>query len=381
MLKDSESKMKGDPVNSGKPTPEFINLLEIQSLAEDKLTKNAFDYYVSGADDEITLHDNHAAFERITLYYHVLVDVHERKLETQVLGYPVQLPIIISPTAFHKMACKEGEVATARAASIMGTIMILSSLSNTDVEEVVKASDNPIFFQLYVYKDRGATKELVRRAEAAGCKAIVLTVDAPYLGRRERDVKNRFALPQGLYVKNLLPKGYGAVEKQGAESGLATYFAELLDQSLSWKDVAWLKSITKLPVVIKGIVRVDDALHARDSGADVVFVSNHGGRQLDTSPATIDALPMITEALNGSIEVWMDGGVRRGTDVLKALAYGANVVSIGRPILWGLALNGEQGAVAVLKTFKRELDLAMALAGCKDIKSITRDLISEHRKK
>ena len=373
MSKQIEPKTK-DPLNK---TTDFLNLLEIQELAEKKLTKNAFDYYASGADDEITLRENHAAFERIPLYYHVLVDVHERQMETKILGYPIKLPLIISPTAFHKMACPDGEIATARAASKMGTIMILSSLSNTDVEEVVKASDNPIFFQLYVYKDRGATKALVHRAEAAGCKAIVLTVDAPYLGRRERDVRNRFALPSGMYVKNLLAEGLGSVEKQSAESGLAAYFASLLDQSLSWKDIAWLKTITNLPIVIKGIVRVDDALHARDSGADVVYVSNHGGRQLDTSPATIDALPHITEALRGSIEVWMDGGVRRGTDILKALAYGANIVSVGRPILWGLSLNGEEGAVEVLQALRREFDLAMALAGCKDLSEIHRDLIKE----
>lgn len=358
---------------------EIINLIELEALAEKKLTKSAFDYYASGSDDEITLRQNRTSFEEISIYYHVLAGVASPKTETKVLGFPIPFPLILAPTAFQKMACPEGELATAKAASRAGTIMTLSTLSNTDVEEVALATNQPLFFQLYVYKDREATTGLVRRAEAAGCKALVLTVDAPLFGRREKDIRNRFTLPEGLYIKNLLSKGYGEIYKQSAESGLAAYFAMLSDAELSWKDISWLRSITKLPLVIKGIVRSDDALRARDCGANAIVVSNHGGRQLDTSPATIDALPAIAKALNGSLEIWMDGGVRRGTDIIKALALGATAVQIGRPILWGLALGGEDGAYSVIEALKREFELAMILAGCPDIASIHHDLV--HQKK
>jgi 4-hydroxymandelate oxidase len=256
--------------------------------------------------------------------------------------------------------------------------MILSTLSTTPVEEVVAAASGPVWFQLYVYKDRAATEGLVRRAEAAGCRALVLTVDAPLLGRRERDVRNRFRLPPGLAVANMLSEGYGDVPPAAADSSLAAYVASLLDPALSWKDVAWLQSITRLPVLVKGIVRPDDAVRAAEAGAAGVVVSNHGGRQLDTSPATIDVLPEVADALAArghSIEVLMDGGVRRGTDVLKALASGARAVLVGRPILWGLAADGEAGAAHVLRLLRDELDLAMALAGAPTVGDVTRDLV------
>jgi len=256
--------------------------------------------------------------------------------------------------------------------------MILSTLSTRPVEAVVAAASGPVWFQLYVYRDRGATEALVRRAEAAGCRALVLTVDAPLLGRRERDVRNRFRLPPGLSVANMLPEGYGDLPPVDADSGLAAYVAALLDPSLSWKDVAWLRSITELPVVVKGIVRPDDALRAAEVGAAGIVVSNHGGRQLDTAPATLDVLPEIADALAAhghAIELLLDGGVRRGTDVLKALALGARAVLLGRAILWGLAADGEAGAAYVLRLLRDELDLAMALAGAPNVAAITRDLI------
>jgi len=243
---------------------------------------------------------------------------------------------------------------------------------------VVAAASGPVWFQLYVYRDRQATEGLVRRAEAAGCRALVLTVDAPLLGRRERDVRNRFRLPPGLAVANMLPVGYGDVPPAVADSGLAAYVVTLLDPALSWRDVAWLQSITRLPVVVKGIVRPDDALRAAEAGAAGIVVSNHGGRQLDTSPATIDVLPEIADALSAHghpIEVLMDGGVRRGTDVLKALALGAKAVLVGRPVLWGLAADGEAGAAYALRLLKDELDLAMALAGAPTLAEVTRDLV------
>ena len=357
---------------------EPVNLFELEALARERLSREAYDYYASGAQDEVTLRENRAAYERLTLAYRVLVDVSRRDLSATVLGQPVAMPILVAPTAFHRLAVPEGEIATARAAGAAGTVMILSTLSNTPVEEVVAAASGPVWFQLYVYRDRKATEGLVRRAEAAGCRALVLTVDAPYIGRRERDVRNRFHLPPGLSVANMLPVGYGDLPQATADSGLAAYVSALLDPSLSWRDVAWLRSITNLPVLVKGIVRPDDALRAADAGAAGLVVSNHGGRQLDTSPATIEVLPEIADALTArghEIEVLVDGGVRRGTDVLKALALGARAVLVGRPILWGLAADGEAGAAWALRHLRDELDLAMALAGAPTLADITRDLV------
>jgi 4-hydroxymandelate oxidase len=357
---------------------EPINIFELEARARERMELQSFDYYASGAHDEVTLRANRAAFERLAIAYRVLVDVSRRDLATTVLGMPVSMPMLVAPTAFHCLATPEGEVATARAAGSAGTVMILSTLSNRRVEEVAAAATGPVWFQLYVYRDRGATEALVRRAEAAGCRALVLTVDAPLLGRRERDVRNRFRLPPGLAVANMLPEGYGDLPPAAADSGLAAYVATLLDPSLSWKDVAWLRSITELPVVVKGIVRPDDALRAAEVGAAGLVVSNHGGRQLDTAPATIDVLPEIADALAAhghAIELLLDGGVRRGTDVLKALALGARAVLLGRAILWGLAADGEAGAAYVLRLLRDELDLAMALAGTPTVKEITRDLV------
>jgi 4-hydroxymandelate oxidase len=255
--------------------------------------------------------------------------------------------------------------------------MILSSLSNTRVEEVCAGASGTVWFQLYVYRDRGATAALVARAEAAGARALVLTVDAPLLGRRERDVRNRFHLPPGLRVENMSAVGHGDVEEQQqVESGLAAYVATKLDPSLEWKDVEWLRSITRLPVLVKGLVRPDDALRAVDHGASAIVVSNHGGRQLDGSPPTATVLGPIADAVGGRIEVLVDGGVRRGTDVLRALALGARAVLVGRPVLWGLAVDGEEGALGVLESLREELDQAMALAGCPRVQDATRELVT-----
>ena len=361
---------------------EPVNIFDLEAIAREKLSPDALDYYAGGAHDEVTLRANRGAYDRLSIAYRVMVDVSRRELATTVLGQPVAMPILVAPTAFHRLATAEGERATARAAGAAGTVMILSTLSTTPIEEVVAAASGPVWFQLYVYRDRAATEGLVRRAEAAGCRALVLTVDAPLLGRRERDVRNRFRLPPGLAVANLLPDGYGALPPAIADSGLAAYVASFLDPALTWKDVAWLRSITRLPVLVKGIVRPDDALRAAEAGAAGVVVSNHGGRQLDTSPATIDVLPEIADALSSHghrIELLMDGGVRRGTDVLKALALGARAVLVGRPVLWGLAADGEAGAALALRILRDELDLAMALAGAPTVADVTRDLVRRPR--
>jgi 4-hydroxymandelate oxidase len=303
------------------------------------------------------------------------VGVAERNTATTVLGEEVSMPVLIAPTAFHRLAHAEGELATARAAGSAGTLMIVSTLSNTSVEDIAATATGPLWFQLYIYKDRDATRELVARVEAAGCRAIVLTVDAPILGPRERDVRNRFALPQGLSVENLVGAGQGTVAGQESGSGLATYVSSFIDPSISWRDVEWLRSITKLPVIIKGIVRADDARRAVEAGASGIVVSNHGGRQLDALPATIDALPYVALAAGGRAEVYVDGGIRRGLDVVKAIALGARAVLIGRPVLWGLAADGEHGVARVLEMLQREIDNTMGLCGCPHVDNITADLL------
>jgi 4-hydroxymandelate oxidase len=254
--------------------------------------------------------------------------------------------------------------------------MVLSTLSTVPVEEVRAATAAPLWFQLYVYQDREMTRALVARVEAAGCQALVLTVDTPLLGRRERDVRNRFSLPPDVTIAHAMPGGQQTIPHAPADSGLAVQASRTIDPSLTWDDVAWLRSITRLPLVLKGIVRGDDAARAVERGAAGIVVSNHGGRQLDTTVATIRALPEVVEAVAGRAEVLLDGGVRRGTDVLKALALGARAVLVGRPMLWGLALGGEGGAAQVLRILRDELDLAMALCGCRTIAEITPDLIA-----
>ena len=354
---------------------EILNLAELEALARSRLPQLAWDYYASGADDERCVARNRDAFAKLALHYRVLVDVATRDLSTTVLGQRIAMPIAVAPTAFHRLAHRDGELASVRAAGDAGTLFVLSTLSTTAVEDVIAAATAPVWFQLYIYRDRGATEALVRRVEAAGCRALVLTVDAPLLGRRERDVKNRFALPAGLAIENMHAQGYAHVPTAAADSGLAAYFADLLDPSLTWSALDWLRSITSLPIVVKGIVRADDAARAVEHGAAAIVVSNHGGRQLDASPATIEVLPRIADAVAGRAELLLDGGVRRGTDVLKALALGARCVLVGRPVLWGLAAAGRAGAHAALATLRRELDLAFALCGCPDVASISRDLV------
>lgn len=391
----------------------LINLHDYETAAGERLERMTYDYYASGAMDEITLRENEAAYDRIRLRYRVFRDVSRRSLATRVLGQPISMPVLVAPTAFHRMAHPDGEAGTARAAAGAGTIMMLSTFSNTPMEEVTaaaraaradagkqgevpgeqgedpgservggRAGSGPIWFQLYVYRDREVTRELVRRAEAAGCRGLVVTVDAPLLGRRERDVRNRFRLPDDLAVANLLPVGGGAetVAPAAEDSGLAAYVRTLLDPSLTWKELEWLVGATRLPVLVKGIVHPRDAVLAAEHGAVGVVVSNHGGRQLDTALPTIEALPEVAEAVadRDRFTVLLDGGVRRGTDVVKALALGADAVAVGRPILWGLAVDGAGGARRVLEILRREVDLALALCGCAtvgEVREAGRDLV------
>jgi 4-hydroxymandelate oxidase len=353
----------------------LLNIQDYHRAARAKLPKDVLDYYEGGALDEITLRENTAGWERLKLYYYVLAGVGTRDLSTTILGRSISLPIGVAPMAFQKLACAAGEIATANAAKAVGTLFILSSFSNTAMESVLPQAASPRWFQLYVYKDRGITGELVRRAEAAGAEAIVVTVDAPGLGTRERDVRNSFRLPDDLALENLVPLGKGNFPKVTG-SGLAAYVRENFKSDLKFEDLDWFRGCTRLPIVVKGVCRGNDARRAAEHGAKAVVVSNHGGRQLDTAPATCEVLPAVADAVGDLCEVYVDGGIRRGSDVLKAIALGARAVLIGRPILWGLCVGGEQGASNVLEILRRELDEAMLLCGCTKLGDINRSLLA-----
>ena len=353
----------------------FTNLLELEDLARAKVPRPSFDYIAGGAEDEVSLRRNREAFTKWALRPRVLVDVSRRDTSTSVLGQRVSMPILVAPTAFHGLVHPEGEVATARGAAAAGTVMVVSAIATRELEEVAKAVAGPRWFQLYVWRDREVTAQLVKRAAKAGYGAICLTVDTPLLGRREKDERNAFTLPPGLSIANVRPAGLDGVPASERGSAFAKYVAELLDPAVTWKDIAWLRSLTSLPIVLKGIMTAEDATLAVEHRVDGIILSNHGGRQLDSTVGTLDALPDIVAAVQGRVEVFMDGGVRRGTDVLKALALGAKAVLIGRSALWGLALGGADGVRRVLEHLRGELELAMALTGRAALAQVDRSLV------
>jgi 4-hydroxymandelate oxidase len=345
-----------------------LNVDEYHREARARMEGTAYDYYAGGAWDEITVGWNAAAFNEIQIYPRVLRDVTKRSTATTLLGDELSFPLLIAPTAFQGLAHPDAEVASAAAAAAAGIIFTASTLSNRSIEEICRAG-GPVWFQLYVYQDRGMAKALVDRAAAAGCRAVVLTVDVPGVGMRERDMRNRFHLPEGLALGNF-EAGSDGIPDDLAGSGLAAYVQSCFDASLEWKDVEWLASITDLPVIVKGVMHPDDAVLAAEHGATAIFVSNHGGRQLDTGPATLEVLPEIAEAVEGRAELVLDGGVRRGTDMVKALALGAQAVGIGRAALWGLAVGGQEGVVDVLNILRSEFDAAMAMCGATSVDQI-----------
>ena len=353
----------------------FLNVYEVEAAARARLTPMVFGYYASGAHDEISLRENRLAWDRLALRPRVLVDVGRREAATTLLGVRLPVPMVIAPMALQRMAHPDGEIATARAAGAAAVPLILSTFSTAPVDEVRAATAAPLWFQLYVFRDRDRTRALVELAQSAGCTALVVTVDTPLLGRRERDVRNEFRLPPGVTLAHPMPGSLQTLPEVPAESGLAAHAIRMLDPTLTWRDLEWLRSITALPIVLKGIVRADDARRAADHGAAGIIVSNHGGRQLDTSIATARALPEIAQAVGDRLEVLVDGGIRRGTDIVKAIALGARAVCLGRPVLWGLAVAGERGVAHVLAILRDELDLAMALCGCATVDQITPDLL------
>ncbi|KAK2384005.1 Aldolase-type TIM barrel family protein [Trifolium repens] len=338
----------------------ITNVDEYAAIAKEKLSKVIYDYYASGAEDQWTLKENRNAFSRILLRPRILIDVSKIDLTTTVLGFKISMPIMIAPTGQHKMAHPEGECATARAASAAGTIMTLATGATFSVEEVASTGPAGIrFLQLYMFKDRNVATQLVRRAEKAGFKAIVLSVDS-VIGRREANIKNRFTFPSYVRLKHY--EGMGLIRTKDSSPASATN--GIYDRSLNWKDVKWLQTITSLPIILKGVLTAEDTKLAIQAGAAGIIVSNHGGRQLDYVPATIMALEEVVQAAEGRILVFMDGGVHRGTDVFKALALGASGVFIGRPVVFSLAAEGEAGVRKVLDMLHDELEITMALCGC-----------------
>jgi len=338
-----------------------VNIVEYERLAEEKLDPGAFGYFAGGAGDEITLRANVEAFQRLGLRPRVLADVSGVTTSTTVLGTEVSMPLLVAPVAFQRLAHPDGELATARAAAGAGTIFCLSTVASASPAEIAEAAPDGVrWFQLYVFKDRGFTRELLARAAAAGFSAVLLTADTPHLGRRERDHRTEFRIPSEL-VPSL--GGHNLLTPEET-------FASMADD-LSWRDVERFASISGLPVLVKGVLTAEDARLACESGAAGVVVSNHGGRQLDGVPATIDVLPEVVETVAARVPVLIDGGIRRGTDIVKALALGAQAVLAGRPFIWGLAVGGEDGVSGVFELLRAELELALGLLGCRSPAKIT----------
>lgn len=355
--------------------PEPINLDETEAFAKEILSPMVFDYYAGGAEDESTLADNRAAWRRINLLPRVLVDVSVVETSTTVLGTPLSFPVMAAPCAFHKLAHPDGELAVVRACARHGIVPILSTTSTFTLEEIAGATEAPKWFQLYHYRDTAIAHDLIRRAEAAGYGALCLTVDTPLLGRRERDQRNGFRIPDGIRFANMDPYDIDWYASPEQDTELARYATAQTDPSLTWDVIETMRGVSRLPIVVKGIVSGDDARRAVDSGVDAIVVSNHGGRQLDGTIATADALPDVVDAVAGRVEVLVDGGIRRGTDVLRALALGARAVLVGRPYLWGLALGGEDGVHRVFDLLRAELVHAMTLSGRPRLADIGPDLL------
>ncbi|MEU4928649.1 alpha-hydroxy acid oxidase [Streptomyces yokosukanensis] len=353
----------------------MLRASDFEAAARDRLDPVHTDFIAGGARDEITVRANEEAFRRLRLVPRVLRGRPVRSLDVTLFGGRARMPLLLSPTAFHKLLDPQGEVATARAAAAVGAIMIVSMASTVAVGEVADAARAaaedgaapPLWFQLYLQPDRDITETLVRRAADAGCSALVVTVDSPVLGANERNRRNTFHdLPAGLRCENL-------VDLRDGESGHVRQIA--MSAEFSWEHITWLRSITRLPVLLKGVLHPEDARLAVRHGVDGLLVSNHGGRQLDTVPATLEALPAIVEAVAGRIPVLLDGGIRRGTDAVKALALGARAVGVGRPVMWALAQGGEKGVRRLLELLREELSDAVALCGAAALDELTPDLV------
>lgn len=348
---------------------DLLNLREMEAAAAEVLSPAAFAYYTGGANDEHTLRANREGYARLRLRPRVLVDVSHIDTSTEVLGLPLAFPVGVAPCAMHGLVHPDAEVATARAAASVGSLITLSTMSHRTIEDVSRAAAGQFWFQLYLYKDREVSRALVQRAEAAGARALVLTVDAPVLCRREAIIRTPVHIEPGTVLPNIGPRTPGSEHLDDL-----SYFDSLLDPALTWRDIAWLRGITGLPIVLKGILTAEDAALAAEYGCHI-WASNHGGRQLDTAVTALDALPEIAEAAQGRAEIYLDGGITRGTDVIKALCLGASAVFLARAVLYGLALAGEAGARRTLELLRDEVRLGMALCGKTRVADLGPDLL------
>jgi 4-hydroxymandelate oxidase len=353
-----------------------LNVADYEALARERLPAAVYDYYAGGAEDEATLRWNTAAYRRWAFRPRVLRDVSTVDTAITLLGRRLALPVLLAPTAFQRLAHPDGERATAAAAAEAGTILVASTLSTTTIEETAAACRDPLWFQLYVYRDRELSRDLVRRAESSGCSALCLTVTVPTQGNRERDARNAFRLPDGMEMANFTGRGE-ATMPSSTGSGLQALIAGSFDASLDWSALEWLRSITDLPIIVKGIITAEDAALAVDHGAAAVIVSNHGGRQLDGALPTLAALPDVLEGAAGRVPVLIDGGIRRGADVIRALCLGATAALIGRPYLWGLAVGGRDGVRAVLDILAAEIRRTLTLLGRPSLEELDRSALED----
>jgi 4-hydroxymandelate oxidase len=348
------------------------DLMRFEPLARRRLSQMAYDYVRSGGGDEISMRENRAGFERLQLAPSILTDVSQLDTRVNLFGGEFESPILLAPVAYHRLYHRDGEVATARGASAAGAGMVISTFTTTSIDEIARNTQRPIWFQLYVQRDRAFTKDMVQRAVAAGCKAVCLTVDTPVLGCRYSQLS--FGLPKNMECVHLRGLGQGS-SGPSHKTQRRSIYDTMFDPSFNWNDLEWLRSVAGVPVILKGVLSAEDGRRAVERGADGVIVSNHGGRNLDTVPATIDALPRVVEAVAGRIPVMLDSGIRRGTDVLAALALGAKVVFIGRPYVYGLAAGGAQGVERVISILREELERAMALTGRRSIAEIDESVL------
>jgi 4-hydroxymandelate oxidase len=355
------------------------SVVDFERLARDRLATEVWDYIAGGSGAERTLTANLRAFAEVILRPRFLVDVSYCDTATTLLGTPLPAPVGLAPIAYHRLVHEEGEVATARGAA--GALFVVGMFASRTLEDIAAAADGPLWLQLYWLRRREAMARLVERAAAAGYRALVLTVDAPRIGRRLRDLRNGFAVPDRIRAVNLDPDLMASTHlRRPGGSAIAAHAAEAFDPTLNWADLEWLRGLTDLPLVLKGILTAEDAERAVASGVDGLVVSNHGGRQLDGAPATLDALAEVVGAVRGACPVLLDGGVRSGADVFAALALGADTVLIGRPALWSLAVAGSDGVDALLSLVRQELAHTMALTGRPTLAAIDRSAIGQPRK-
>ncbi|MEX2123657.1 MAG: alpha-hydroxy acid oxidase [Woeseia sp.] len=354
--------------------PQIAAVDDYQAFARERMSEQAWAYVSGGAADEVTLRDNVDAFRRLRLRTRVLRNLEGGDTRLSLFGRTFEYPILLAPVAYQKLVHPEGELATALGASAMSAGMVVSTQASVTLEDVARTATTTLWFQLYLQRERADTRELVRRAEAAGYAALVITVDAVVGGVRNREQRAGFRLPPGVEAVNL--RSRDEQPEMIARAGESAVFGSpIVAAAPTWKDLEWLRSLTSLPVLLKGVMSPADAAIAADLGVAGIIVSNHGGRILDAQPAAIDALDGIAQAVHGRLPLLLDGGVRRGTDVLKGLALGARAVLVGRPYIYGLAAAGASGVAHVLHMLRTELEIAMVLTGCRTLADIGRDLL------